>query len=95
MSVVQHFSVEVIYALPTAQRVERVQVSKGATVREVIELSGVLDRYPEINLALNKVGIFGKLRELHDVVHAGDRVEIYRPLQTDPKEAHRRRAARS
>jgi len=61
------------------------------TVQEAIEQSNILERFPEINLAVNKVGIFGKGVKLDSLPVAGDRIEIYRPLIVDPKEARRRR----
>lgn len=84
--------VEVVYATPTRQEVIGLAVRPGATVGQVIRESGVLGRFPEIDLACNRVGIFGELAALDDAVRDGDRVEIYRPLAADPKEARRRRA---
>lgn len=86
--------VEVAYALPEQQAVMRVDVPEGATVDEVIRRSGVLARFPEIDLAVNKVGIYARLVALDTPINAGDRVEIYRPLQADPKAARRAKAAR-
>ena len=85
-------TVEVIYARPDIQEPIKVSVPKGATIRAAIERSRITERYPEIDLALNKVGIYGELRSLGDTVQAGDRVEIYRPLLIDPKEARRQLA---
>ena len=85
--------VEVAYALPDQQTLLRVQVRNGATVREAIEQSGVLVTHPEIDLASNKVGVFGKLAKLDAALREGDRVEIYRPLLADPKEVRKLRAA--
>jgi hypothetical protein len=87
-----NISVEVIYALPTQQTLLHVQLADGATVEDAIRASGVLDAYPEIDLANNKVGIFSKLVKLDDPVRDRDRVEIYRPLIADPKEVRRKRA---
>ncbi|MGQ0657190.1 MAG: RnfH family protein [Chromatiales bacterium] len=84
--------VEVVYALPAEQFVQRVRISRGATVRDAIERSGVLERRPEIALDVHRVGVFGRLCALDDTLEAGDRVEIYRSLLADPKEARRRRA---
>jgi putative ubiquitin-RnfH superfamily antitoxin RatB of RatAB toxin-antitoxin module len=84
--------VQVVYALPAEQTVVQLRVSAGTTLKEAIELSGLLDRYREIDLGLQRIGVFGKLRALTDPVQAGDRVEIYRPLRVDPKDARRRRA---
>lgn len=87
-----NISVEVIYALPAQQPLLHVQLAEGATVEEAIRASGVLDAFPEIDLAQNKVGIFSKLVKLDEKVRDRDRVEIYRPLIADPKEVRRKRA---
>ena len=84
--------VEVVYALPDEQVLLKVQVKRGATLRDAIEASGVLSRFPQIDLARDAVGVFGKIAKLDDRLNAGDRVEIYRPLVMDPKEARRQRA---
>ena len=89
----EEIAVEVCYARPEAQVVLALQVSRGTTLREAIEQSGILQRCPEIDLASNKVGIFGKLNKPDYVLRAGDRVEIYRPLIADPKEIRKQRAA--
>ena len=86
--------VEVAYALPNEQQLLTVHVDNGATLEEAIQLSGMLDHYPDIQLGtVNRVGIFGKLAKLDKVLSEGDRVEIYRPLIADPKEVRRKRAA--
>lgn len=85
--------VEVAYALPEVQVILPVEVSEGATAEEAIRKSGILDRFPEIDLETNKIGIFGKLTKLDTPLRAKDRVEIYRPLIADPKEVRKRRAA--
>jgi putative ubiquitin-RnfH superfamily antitoxin RatB of RatAB toxin-antitoxin module len=84
--------VSVVYALPHEQTELPVRLSAGATVADAIRGSGVLERHPEIDLAVNKTGIYGVLCELDRRVAPGDRVEIYRPLKVDPKENRRRRA---
>ena len=84
-------AVEVVYALPAEQALVRVQLPLGATVEQAIRQSGLLERYAEISLATAPVGVFGKSVTLDAVLRAGDRVEIYRPLTVDPKEARRRR----
>lgn len=86
------FQVEVVYALPQIQILERLDVSAGCTVEQAIKLSGILDQFPEINLTKNKFGIFGKFAYLETRLQPYDRVEIYRPLIIDPKEARRIRA---
>ena len=84
--------VEIVYGRTGAAQVIRQQVPADATLRQAIEQSGILDMYPDIDLDSNQVGIFSRKRELHDPVHAGDRIEIYQALKVDPKEARRRRA---
>ena len=85
-------NVEVMYARADVQRGIVVEVPIGSTLRAAIERSRISDEYPEIDLAVNKVGIFGQLRSLEDLVQAGDRIEIYRPLLIDPKDARRKNA---
>lgn len=86
--------VEVAYARPDLQALVPLQVSEGATAESAIRASGLLARFPEIDLAVQKIGIFGKPCLLEHPLRPGDRVEIYRPLFADPKEARRSRAAR-
>jgi len=85
-------NVEVAYALSGQQTLLRVQLAEGATVEDAIRQSGVLDAFPDIDLARNKVGIFSKLVKLDEALRDKDRVEIYRPLIADPKEVRRKRA---
>ena len=85
--------VEVVYALPDRQVILEVEVAANASIAEVIAQSGILEQFPGIDLGTNKVGIFGKLGKMTDTLHAGDRVEIYRPLIADPKEVRKQRAA--
>ncbi|CAH8222043.1 putative component of the Rsx system [Vibrio aestuarianus] len=84
--------VEVVYALPHEQRVLNLVVDKNLNVQEIIEKSGVLELYPEIDLAKNKVGVFSRNIKLDALVRDRDRIEIYRPLLADPKEIRRKRA---
>jgi len=86
-------SVEVIYALKDQQKVVRLSVDDGCTVKDVIERSGLLQEFPEIDLAKHKVGIWNKLAKLDAALRDKDRVEIYRPLIADPKEVRKQRAA--
>ncbi len=89
----ERIDVEVAYARPDEQVIVPLQMAAGTTVEEAIRRSGVLDRFPEIDLAQAKVGVFGKVGRLDQVLGPGDRVEIYRPLIADPKEARKQRAA--
>lgn len=86
-------TVEVAYALADKQIILPVRVPDGATLREAIDASGVLERFPDIDLAAQKVGVFGKLKKLDQPLREGDRVEIYRHLIADPKEVRKKRAA--
>ena len=85
-------NIEAVYALPDEQTLFRQSVPEGATVAEAIKLCGILEKYPEIDLAANKLGIFGKLAKPDTVLRDKDRIEIYRPLIADPKEVRRKRA---
>ena len=85
--------VEVVYALPDRQVILALEVPADASIAEVIAQSGILQQFPGIDLDSSKVGVFGKLGKLTDSLHAGDRVEIYRPLIADPKEVRKQRAA--
>ena len=84
--------IEVAYALPEVQMLVPVSLPEGATVEDAIRQSGLMDKFPEIDLAANKVGIWNKASELTAVLRDKDRVEIYRPLIADPKEVRRKRA---
>ncbi len=84
--------VEVAYALPEEQVLLGLDVPEGTTVEQAVKLSGILERFPNIDLAKNKIGIFGKVTKPDTVLREKDRVEIYRPLIADPKESRRRRA---
>lgn len=86
-------TVEVVYALPAKQEILSVRLPEGATLRQAVESSGVLQKYPEIDLAKNKFGVFAKLTKPDAVLRDRDRVEIYRPLIADPKEVRKQRAA--
>lgn len=85
--------VEVVYASPLRQKAVRIGVREGASLREAIEQSGLLEEFPEIDLDKNKLGIWNKLAKADAVLRDQDRVEIYRPLIADPKEVRRQRAA--
>jgi hypothetical protein len=80
--------VEVVYASSRREESIRLTVAAGASVREVLQKSGLL---PHVH---GKVGIFGKVVSQDRAVAHGDRIEIYRPLAVDPREARRRRARR-
>ncbi|MFI3220520.1 MAG: RnfH family protein [Methylococcales bacterium] len=84
-------NVGVCYAEADRQSWLRLEVPNNSTVEQAIQLSGLLTHYPEIDLAKQKVGIFGKLAKLDTVAQEGDRVEIYRQITVDPTMVQRRR----
>lgn len=92
METAERIRVEVVYALAERQESRVVTVPPETAVQSVIEASGILDRFPDIDLRRNRVGIFGRVVTLETQVHEGDRVEIYRPLRADPKDIRRRLA---
>ena len=86
--------VSVACAARDGVHVVELKVKDGSTIEDVIRISGILARCPEVDLRTASVGIYNRERPLRHRVRQGDRVEIYRPLMADPKEARRRRAAR-
>lgn len=88
--------VEVAYALPDKQRIVAIEVEEGCTVFEAAQRSGIVAFFPEIDLTQAAMGIFGRVVEQprEERLREGDRVEIYRPLVIDPKEARKARAAK-
>jgi putative ubiquitin-RnfH superfamily antitoxin RatB of RatAB toxin-antitoxin module len=82
--------VGVAYAKAAQQVWTNVEVPEGATIRDAIAASGILNKFPEIDLETQKVGIFGKLSDIDSAVDDGDRVEIYRPITADPETVERR-----
>ena len=82
--------IEVAYAKAEQQVIVVLDLPENSTVEAAINASGLLARFPEIELSA--AGIFGKASELHQLLKTADRVEIYRPLHNDPKEARRQRA---
>lgn len=85
--------IEVCYALPAKQEVLQLKLSPGITLKEAVEASGLPAKYPEIDLAKGKFGVWNKLSKPDTVLRDHDRVEIYRPLIADPKEVRKQRAA--
>ncbi len=87
-------AVEVAYANPEQQEIVALELPEGVTVEQAIQASGLLERFPEIAATDLNVGIFGRVCKLEQPLRQADRVEIYRPLLHDPKEARRQRAAK-
>jgi len=93
MSLPTEITVEVAYALPSEQAIIPIKVQNGTTAEEAIQISGIIGKFSDIDLSINKIGIFGKLAKLDTKLRHLDRVEIYRPLIADPKEVRKQRAA--
>ncbi|SNY54400.1 hypothetical protein SAMN06297280_2642 [Arsukibacterium tuosuense] len=91
----EQLTVEVAYALPHQQSLLTLSVLPGSTVLQVIEQSGILQQYPDIDLGQQKVGVWSRPVKPDELVKEGDRIEIYRPLIADPKDLRRRRAEKA
>jgi hypothetical protein len=85
--------VGIAYSEPVNQLWLRIEVPEDATVQMAIEQSGILDKFPAIDLEIFKIGIFGKVAELDTALKPGDRVEIYRAITADPATVPRRSIA--
>ncbi len=95
-------NVEVAYALPHKQKIIALLVEPGTTALQAVQRSRINEHFPELDLSSAKMGIFGQalgVKGLNPadtyVLHQGDRVEIYRPLTSDPKDARRKRAEKA
>jgi len=93
MSTSESIRVEVVYALPEKQEVVPLSLPAGSTLQQAMEASGLTVKFPEIDPANGKFGIYSKLSKPDTVLRERDRVEIYRPLIADPKEVRKQRAA--
>lgn len=93
---VNKVKVEVAYATPEEQKIIAVDVLVGTSMYDAVVQSGITDIFPQINIDTDKMGIFGKaVKNPKDhEMREGDRVEIYRPLIIDPKQARLNRAAK-
>ncbi|TDO95923.1 RnfH family protein [Marinomonas balearica] len=89
--------VEVAYALPEKQKIIALDVEEGCTVKEAVMKSNIDAFFPGLDLENAKVGIFGKAvrKPQEQVLKPGERVEIYRELTVDPKQARANRAAKT
>jgi putative ubiquitin-RnfH superfamily antitoxin RatB of RatAB toxin-antitoxin module len=86
-------AIEIVYALPQQQFVISEYVAEGTSVAAALNASRIHALVDDLKVSDRNVGIFGKVVKLSQVLKSGDRIEIYRPLQNDPKEARRRKAA--
>jgi putative ubiquitin-RnfH superfamily antitoxin RatB of RatAB toxin-antitoxin module len=87
--------IEVVYGLPNRQELITLVVDVGTSLEQGIVQSGILDVFEDIDLAVNKVGIWNRAAKLADQLRDLDRIEIYRPLIADPKEVRKRRAEKA
>ena len=95
MSEEQNIAVEVAFALPDEQAIVAVNVAAGTSAIDAVRQSGIAGRFEGLDVEEARLGIFGKVVANSQVLQAGDRVEIYRPLIADPKEVRKERAARA
>ena len=91
----KQIQIEVVYGLPQKQELLTLPVQVGTTVEQAINESGILTMFSDIDLTINKVGIWNRAAKLSDVLKNLDRIEIYRPLIADPKEVRKRRAEKA
>lgn len=91
MQAVRSISVDVVYVTPMRQAVKSLSLPAGSDIEAAIRASGLLEEFPEIDLGVNRTGVFGELASLDQCLQGGERVEIYRPLTIDPKAARRQR----
>ncbi len=90
----ERLRVQVCYTRPDSVFLRELDLPAGSTLQQAVLASGLLEQFPEIDLAAAKLGVHGKLRTLDAALREGDRIEVYRPLQADPKDARRRRAVK-
>lgn len=86
--------IELVYAKPDEQVLIGLKIACNSTVEQAILASDLLKLFPEIDLKINRVGIFGRETQLNQTLRPNDRIEIYRPLIRDPKDTRRLRATK-
>lgn len=91
----EQIHIEVVYGTPEKQELLSLPITNGCTIEQAIKESGILDLFDDIDLSVNKVGVWNRAAKLTDVVNDLDRIEIYRPLIADPKEVRKRRAEKA
>ncbi|MDQ6992653.1 MAG: RnfH family protein [Mariprofundus sp.] len=80
--------ISVVYALPNEQYLSTFELAQGSTAEQAVLESDLLKKHPEVDLTINKLGIFAKLVKGSQLLVEGDRVEVYRPLVKKPRDAH-------
>jgi uncharacterized protein len=93
VNMINSVNVQVVYAMPDRQDIVSIKLPQGAVLKQALEASGLLQKYPEIDADKGRFGIFSRLSKPDTVLRELDRVEIYRSLIADPKEVRRQRAA--
>ncbi|MEW6993136.1 RnfH family protein [Colwelliaceae bacterium MEBiC 14330] len=93
--VAKKITIEVVYGVSHKQRILTLLVDEGTNVEQAIIESGIVKLFPEIDLKVNKVGIWNRTVKLSEVLEDLDRVEVYRPLIADPKDVRKRRAEKA
>ena len=91
----EQINVTVCYATDTLEFLRALRLEAGATIADALKVSGLAHEVPGIDLSAMAVGIYGKKKTLDTVLREHDRVEVYRPLLADPKNARRRRPAKT
>ena len=86
------FEVEIVFALPNRQLLKNIVVASGETVADAVVKSGLREDFPEFDVDSLALGVWGREVERSRPVRKGDRIEIYRPLEMDPREARRQLA---
>ena len=92
---IDKYTIEVVYGVPETQKILTINVDAGTTVEKAVELSGIIILFPEIDLNVNKVGVWNRAVKLSQVLNDLDRIEVYRPLIADPKDVRKRRAEKA
>jgi putative ubiquitin-RnfH superfamily antitoxin RatB of RatAB toxin-antitoxin module len=85
--------IELVYALPEVQHRLHLELEAGACVRDALQAVRRIAPFSDLDLEVQTVGVFGRIVSLDEGLGPEDRVEIYRPLAVDPKEARRRRVS--
>ena len=93
--IAKKITIEVVYGVSHKQRILTLLVDEGTNVEQAIIESGIVKLFPEIDLKVNKVGIWNRTVKLSEVLEDLDRVEVYRPLIADPKDVRKRRAEKA
>ncbi|ENN99197.1 MULTISPECIES: RnfH family protein [Pseudoalteromonas] len=88
-------SVEIVFALPTKATTLTVEVAQGTTAEQAVIQSGIIEKCPEIDPTALTLGVWNRTVKEHYELKDGDRIEIYRPLIADPKDARRKRAEKA